>query len=61
MFRDLQETKLMKLCFRLGKLKINGYSDVDFVDDHNGRKSTSGHGYLFGGEGVLWSSKNNHV
>lgn len=47
----------MKLCFRLGELIVIGYSYMDFVDDHNERKSSSGHVFLFGSGTISWSSQ----
>lgn len=51
----------MKLCFGLGKLKVIGYSDADFFDDHDDWKSTSGHMSLFVGEAYHGQAKISRV
>jgi hypothetical protein len=56
-FRYLQGTKNIKLCFGLSDLKIVGYIDADFAGDTDDRKSTSGYVFLFFGTTVSWSSK----
>jgi hypothetical protein len=56
-FRYLQGTKNIKLCFGLSDLKIVGYTDANFVGDTDDRKSTSGYVFLFGGTAVSWTSK----
>uniref|UniRef100_A0A2N9IS84 Retrovirus-related Pol polyprotein from transposon TNT 1-94-like beta-barrel domain-containing protein n=1 Tax=Fagus sylvatica TaxID=28930 RepID=A0A2N9IS84_FAGSY len=56
-FRYLQMTKSMKLCFGLDKLEINGFTDADFAGDTDDRKSTRGYVFLFGGTSVFWLSK----
>lgn len=56
-FRYLQGTKNMKLCFGLSDLDIIGYTDADFAGDSDDRKSTSGNVFLFGGTAVFWLSK----
>lgn len=56
-FKYLQGTKLMKLCFGLRELKVIGYCDTDFVDDHDYRKSTSDHVFIFTDGTDSWSSK----
>uniref|UniRef100_A0A2N9G0N8 CCHC-type domain-containing protein n=1 Tax=Fagus sylvatica TaxID=28930 RepID=A0A2N9G0N8_FAGSY len=56
-FRYLQMTKSMKLCFGLVKLEIKGFTDADFAGETNDRKSTSGYVFLFGGTAVSWLSK----
>ena len=56
-FRFLQMTKSMKLCFGLDELEIKGFIDVDFAEDTNDRKSTSEYVFLFGGIMVYWLSK----
>jgi hypothetical protein len=56
-FRYLQGTKNIKLCFGISDLKIAGYTDADFVGDADDRKSTSGYVFLFGGTTVSWFSK----
>jgi hypothetical protein len=56
-FKYLQGTKNMGLCFGLEDLKIAGYTDTDFAGDIDDRKSTSGYIFLFGGTVVSWLSK----
>ena len=56
-FRYLQGTKGMKLCFGISDLEEIRYIDADFVRDVDDRKSTSGHIFLFGGTIVSWLSK----
>ena len=56
-FRYLQMTKSMKLCFGLDELEIKGFTDTDFAGDTNDRKSTSGYVFLFGGTEISWLSK----
>jgi hypothetical protein len=56
-FKFLQMTKSMKLCFGLDELKIKGFTDVDFAEDTNDRKSTSEYVFLFGEIMVSWLSK----
>jgi hypothetical protein len=55
-FRYLQMTKSMKLCFELNELEIKGFTDADFAGDMDDRKSTSGYVFLFGGTMVSWLS-----
>uniref|UniRef100_A0A2N9F1W8 CCHC-type domain-containing protein n=1 Tax=Fagus sylvatica TaxID=28930 RepID=A0A2N9F1W8_FAGSY len=45
------------LCFGLDELEIKGFTDADFAGDTDGRKSTSGYVFLFGGIAVSWLSK----
>jgi hypothetical protein len=56
-FKYLQMTKSMKLCFELDEWEIKGFTDVDFAGDKDDRKSTSGYVFLFGGTTVFWLSK----
>jgi hypothetical protein len=56
-FRYLQGTKNMGLCFGLSDLEIVGFTDADFAGDLDDRKSTSGYVFLFGGTAVSWLSK----
>uniref|UniRef100_A0A2N9EP82 Integrase catalytic domain-containing protein n=1 Tax=Fagus sylvatica TaxID=28930 RepID=A0A2N9EP82_FAGSY len=56
-FRYLQMTKNMKLCFGLDELEIKGFTDADFTGDTDDRKSTSEYVFLFGGTAVSWLSK----
>uniref|UniRef100_A0A2N9F3D5 Reverse transcriptase Ty1/copia-type domain-containing protein n=1 Tax=Fagus sylvatica TaxID=28930 RepID=A0A2N9F3D5_FAGSY len=56
-FRYLQMTKSMELCFVLEELEIKGFTDADFAGDTEDRKSTSGYVFLFGGTAVSWLSK----
>ena len=56
-FRYLQGTKDMKLCFGISDLEVIRYIDADFTGDVDDRKSTSGHIFLFGGTAVFWLSK----
>uniref|UniRef100_A0A2N9EKJ9 CCHC-type domain-containing protein n=1 Tax=Fagus sylvatica TaxID=28930 RepID=A0A2N9EKJ9_FAGSY len=56
-FRYLQMTKSMKLCFGLDELEIKGFTDADFAGDTDDRKSTSGYVFLFCGTTVSWLSK----
>ena len=56
-FRYLQMTKSMKLCFRLDELEIKGFTDAEFVGDMDDRKSISGYVFLFGGTTISWLSK----
>ena len=56
-FKYLQMTKNMKLCFGLDELGIKGFTDVDFAGDIVDRKSTSGYVFLFGGTMISWLSK----
>uniref|UniRef100_A0A2N9HJG1 Reverse transcriptase Ty1/copia-type domain-containing protein n=1 Tax=Fagus sylvatica TaxID=28930 RepID=A0A2N9HJG1_FAGSY len=56
-FRYLQMTKSMKLCFGLDELEIKGFTNADFAGDTNNRKSTSEYVFLFGGTTVSWLSK----
>jgi hypothetical protein len=51
-FRYLQMTKNMKLCFGLDELEIKRFTDADFAGDTDDRKSTSGYVFLFGGTAV---------
>uniref|UniRef100_A0A2N9GRF0 CCHC-type domain-containing protein n=1 Tax=Fagus sylvatica TaxID=28930 RepID=A0A2N9GRF0_FAGSY len=56
-FKYLQMTKNMKLCFGLDELEIKGFTNADFAGDTDDRKSTSGYVFLFGGTAVSWLSK----
>ena len=56
-FRYLQGTKGMKLCFGISDLEVIGYTDANFTGDVDDRKSTSGHVFLFGGTIVSWLCK----
>ena len=56
-FRYLQMTKSMKLCFELDELEIKGFTDADFVGVTDDRKSISGYVFLLGGTTVSWLSK----
>jgi hypothetical protein len=56
-FKYLQMTKNMKLCFGLDELEIKGFTNADFAGDTDDRKSTSGYVFLFGGTTVSWLSK----
>jgi hypothetical protein len=56
-FRYLQGTKNMGLCFGLSNLEIVGFTDADFAGDLDDRKSTSRYVFLFGGTAVSWLSK----
>lgn len=56
-FRYLQGTKGMKLCFGIIDLEIIGYTNADFVGDVDDRKSSSSHVFLFGGTIVSWLCK----
>ncbi len=56
-FRYLQRTKSLKLCFGLDELEIKGFIDADFAGDTDDRKSTNGYVFLFGGTAVSWLSK----
>lgn len=56
-FRYLQGTKTMKLCFSKGELVVKGFSNANFVGDQDNCKSTSGHVLHFGGAVVSSSSK----
>jgi hypothetical protein len=56
-FRYLQSTKNMGLCFCMSYLEIVGFTDTDFGGDADDRKSISGYVFLFGGTTVSWSSK----
>jgi hypothetical protein len=53
-FRYLQGTKNIKLCFGISDLKISRYK---FAGNANDKKSTSGYVFLLGGTIVSWSSK----
>jgi hypothetical protein len=56
-FKYLQMTRSMKLCFGLDELEIKGFTDADFAGDTDDRKSTSRYVFLFGGTAVSWLSK----
>jgi len=56
-FKYLQGTKNIKLCFGISDLKIAGYTHADFAGDANDRKSTSGYVFQFPGIAVSWSRK----
>ena len=56
-FKYLQGTKNMSLCFGMSDLEIVGSTDVGFAGDAYDRKSTSGYVFLFGGTIVSWLSK----
>jgi hypothetical protein len=56
-FRYLQGTKNMGLCFRLEDLNIAGYTNAKFAGDIDDKKSSSGYIFLFGGTVVSWLSK----
>uniref|UniRef100_A0A2N9EIG2 CCHC-type domain-containing protein n=1 Tax=Fagus sylvatica TaxID=28930 RepID=A0A2N9EIG2_FAGSY len=56
-FRYLQMTKSMKLCFELDELEIKGFTDADFAGVTDDRKSISGYVFLLGGTTVSWLSK----
>jgi hypothetical protein len=56
-FRYLQSTKNMGLCFGLGDLEIAGYTNAYFAGDTNDKKSTSGYVFMFGGTVVCCLSK----
>ena len=56
-FRYLQGTKGMKLCFGISDLEVIGYTNADFTGDVDDRKSTNGHVFLFDGTTAFWLSK----
>jgi hypothetical protein len=51
-FRYLQGTKNMGLCFGIRDIEIVGFTDADFAGDIDDRKSTSGYVFLFGGMAI---------
>ena len=44
------------LCFTGASLKLLGYVDVDFADDIDSRKSTTGFVFTLGGTTISWAS-----
>ena len=44
------------LCFTGASLKLQGYVDVDFTDDIDSRKSTTGFVFTLGGTTISWAS-----
>ena len=56
-FRYLRGTTDFALCFHRGDLRLKGYSDVDWADDRDERKSTSGYAFILGGSAVSWCGK----
>ena len=40
-----------------GDLRLKGYSDADWADDRDERKSTLGYAFILGGSVVSWCSK----
>ena len=47
----------LSLCFKQLDLGIQGYVDVDIVEDDDGRKSTTRYVYMLGGTIISWVSK----
>lgn len=47
----------MKLWFRISDIELIGYSDVDFKNDVDDRKSIIGYIFLFGRRTTFWLSK----
>ena len=45
------------LCYQGSDLRLRGYSDADWANDPNDRKSTSGFVFMFGGGAISWSNK----
>ena len=45
------------ICFHRGDLRLKGYTDADWVDDRDERKSTSSYAFILGGDVVSWCSK----
>lgn len=56
-FRYLNGTNHLKLCFQANKFEVVGYSDVDFARDRDDCKPTSGHVFQFGAAAISCSSK----
>ena len=55
--RYLKGTSRVCLCFRSGKLVLNGYTDADMAGDMDSRKSTSIYMRTFVGGAVSWQSR----
>lgn len=57
-FRYLQGTKKIKLCYsRDGASEIQAYSDADWANDPNDRRSVTGYLLMMQGGPISWSSK----
>ena len=56
-FRYLQGTKNVCLCFGMSDIEIVGFTNANFAREVDDRKSTSGYVFLFGGTIVSWLRK----
>ena len=54
--RYLKGTKGMRICFGSKEACIDGYTDADYTDDMDKRRSTSGYVFMFTGGAVSWQS-----
>ena len=45
------------LCYQGGDLRLRGYSDADWANDRDERKSTSGYAFLLSGVAISWCIK----
>lgn len=52
----LVSTKHLKLCLG-GKLTLSGYSDSDWAEDRDNRRSTSAYSYHIGDGAISWKSR----
>ncbi|XP_043710345.1 secreted RxLR effector protein 161-like [Telopea speciosissima] len=55
--RYLRGTVDVLLIFSGLDLRLRGYSDADWANDRDERKSTLGYAFVLGGGAVTWSSK----
>ena len=45
------------LCYQGGDLRLRGYSDADWANDRDERKSTTGYAFLLSGAAISWCIK----
>ena len=62
MLRYLKGTMNFGLFYKKGeKQELTGYTDSDYADDQDDRKSTSGYVFMLSSNAVSWSSKKQSV
>ncbi|XP_017184174.1 uncharacterized mitochondrial protein AtMg00810-like [Malus domestica] len=59
--RYLKGSIHLGLCFRPGSFHLRAYTDADWADDPNDRRSTTGFVIFLGSNPISWSSKMQHT
>ncbi|CAN6557798.1 unnamed protein product [Malus baccata var. baccata] len=59
--RYLKGIMQLGLCFKPGNLDIRAYTDADWAEDPNDRRSTTGFVVFLGPNPISWSSKKQHT